>query len=90
MPDLFGNSTQGSTEGETAPETAPDPGPTPDPNPPGITEGDVVEIPHKSTSRKRRTGFARKVDGANAWVDSDTETATGWYSLVALKPTTNP
>lgn len=58
-----------------------------DPNPNGVTEGDVVEIPHKSTSRRKKTGFARKIEGAHAWVESDTKTVTGWYALVALKPT---
>lgn len=58
-----------------------------DPNPNGVTEGDVVEMPHKSTSRKKRTGFARKIEGGSAWVESDTKKATGWYPLVALEPT---
>jgi hypothetical protein len=60
-----------------------------DPNPNGVTEGDVVEIPHKSTSRKKRTGLARHIEQGSAWVESDVKKATGWYPLVCLSPTRN-
>ena len=71
MPDLF----QSITE-------EPDPI---DVNPHGITEGDVVEIPSQNTKTRTRTGFVRRIYGASAWVESDVNTVTGWYSLVCLK-----
>ena len=74
MPDIFGNS--------TTPE--PEPEKDFDPNPNGITKGDVVEIPHKSTSRRKRTGYARCIEDGSAWVESDVNKATGWYPLVCL------
>jgi len=52
----------------------------PDPNPNNLTKGDVVRITHKD-----RTGFLRRIDGAVGYVESDTNKATGWYSLVALE-----
>jgi len=50
-----------------------------DPNPSGLTEGDVVAIDHKS-----RTGYPRRIEGPNGWVESDVKKASGWYSLTAL------
>jgi len=49
------------------------------PNPNGLTEGDVVAIDHKS-----RTGYLRKIEGPNGWVESNVKKASGWYSLTAL------
>ena len=50
-----------------------------DPNPNGLTEGDVVAIDHKN-----RTGYLRRIEGPNGWVESDVKKASGWYSLTAL------
>jgi hypothetical protein len=91
MPDIFGNDPTESNEAAPAPEPEkaepePKPEPTTDPPLPDITEGDVVEIPHKSTRTRKRSGFARRIEGRVAWVESDTKNVTGWYPLVCLKP----
>jgi len=82
MPDIFGNDPAESNE--ASPATQPEP--TTDPPLPDITEGDVVEIPHKSTRTRKRTGFARRIEGRVVWVESNTKVVTGWYPLVCLKP----
>jgi len=82
MPDIFGNDPAESNE--ASPATQPEP--NTDPPLPDITEGDVVEIPHKSTRTRKRTGFARRIEGRVVWVESNTKVVTGWYPLVCLKP----
>jgi len=89
MPDIFGNPTAKDPAPEAEPEPAPEPEwpePIPQPEPPDVSVGDVVEIPHKATRTRKRTGYIRRIEGASAWVESDIKKVTGWYALVCLAP----